>query len=170
ARIERDDPASYEQAARLLNDSDVDVVNVQHEYGLFGGVWGSQLVTFMDALRRPVVLTLHTVLPSPGRELAPVTRAIVERSATTVVLADVARDILTRDYGLDGAKLRFIPHGVPNVLPDQQRLAKRRLGVDGRRVLATCGLISSGKGIEYALRAVAGLAERFPDVLYIVAG
>jgi glycosyltransferase involved in cell wall biosynthesis len=170
AQIQRDDPDSYAEAARFLNAADVDVVNVQHEYGLFGGVWGSHLLRLIDGLRTPVVLTLHTVLPSPDGDLVAVTGALVERSASTTVLAEVARDILTRDYGVQRRKLQFIPHGAPNVPPDQHRLAKRRLGVASRPVLATCGLISPGKGIEYALRAVAGLVERFPDLVYIVAG
>ncbi len=170
AQFERDDPQSYDAAAGRLNAAGFDVLNIQHEYGLFGGTWGSHLLRLLEASRLPSALTLHTVLPSPDPDLRRVTRALIDRAETTVVLARGAIDILARDYGVSPGKLRFIPHGVPNVLPDQHDEAKRRLGFAGRQVLATCGLINSGKGIEYALEAVARLVDRFPQLLYVVAG
>ncbi|HLY67230.1 MAG TPA: glycosyltransferase family 4 protein, partial [Chloroflexota bacterium] len=169
-QIEPDDVASYDRAARLLNRRGLDVVNVQHEYGLFGGRWGQYLLDFLDGLHAPAVLTLHTILPEPGPELRGVTQALVQRAAITVVLAETAIDILAADYSVDRRKLRFIPHGAPNVPPDSHAASKRRLGLGGRTVLATCGLISPGKGIEYAVEALPDLVQRFPNLLYVIAG
>src|SRR5207249_5463989 len=94
----------------------------------------------------------------------------ISRSGTTIVLAQSAIDILTRDYGVPEHKLRFIPHGVPNVKRISEKKAKHALGLDGRTVLATCGLMNPGKGIQYAIDALARLVEEFPDVLYLVVG
>jgi glycosyltransferase involved in cell wall biosynthesis len=169
-QIERDEPSSYDRAADLLNASSCRVINIQHEYGLFGGSWGSYVLRFMDRVRQPIALTLHTVLPRPEPALWSVTRALIARAATTIVLSQSAIDILVRDYGIPSEVLRFIPHGVPNVRRISERKAKQALGLAGRTVVATCGLMNPGKGIQYAIDAIAGLVDEFPDVLYLVAG
>jgi glycosyltransferase involved in cell wall biosynthesis len=169
-QIERDRPSSYGEAAEFINDGPFDVVNIQHEYGLFGGMYGDYLFRLLDRLRKPVVLSMHTTLPNPNRELREVTRGLIARCERTVVLATTAVDILTRDYGVDASRLRFVPHGVPNVRFISPNRAKRALGLSGRPVLATCGLMNPGKGIEYALDALAGLVGEFPDLVYLVAG
>jgi glycosyltransferase involved in cell wall biosynthesis len=169
-QVERDVASSYEAAASYVSASPCRVVNIQHEYGLFGGTWGSYLLRFMDRVRQPIALTLHTVLPNPDPALLWVTQRLIARSATTIVLAQSAMDVLARDYGVPAAKMRFIPHGVPNVRPVAAAKAKRTLGLEGRTVLATCGLMNPGKGIQYAIDALAGLVEEFPDVLYLVVG
>lgn len=168
--IERDVASSYDDAAAYISASQCGVVNIQHEYGLFGGLWGSLLLRFMDRVRQPIALTLHTVLPDPDPALLSVTQGLIARSATTIVLAQSAIDILKRDYGVPAAKLRFIPHGVPNVRPIPEAKAKRALGLGGRTVVTTCGLMNPGKGIQYAIDALAGLVDEFPDVLYLVVG
>jgi len=169
-QIERDDPRSYDEAASFVNDSRYEMVNVQHEYGLFGGRQGDFLFRFLDRLTKPVVLTMHTTLPEPDGSLRDVTRALIDRSDKVIVLARSAIDILARDYGVGSNKLQFVPHGVPNVRPVSSQAAKRRLGLGQRPVLATCGLMNPGKGIEYALEALAMLVDEFPDLLYLVVG
>jgi len=98
------------------------------------------------------------------------TRALIARSATTIVLARSAIDILNRDYGIRSELVRFVPHGVPHVQQLAEGKAKKALGLEGRTVLATCGLMNPGKGIQYAIDAVARLVTEFPDVLYLVVG
>ncbi|HVA24304.1 MAG TPA: glycosyltransferase family 4 protein [Chloroflexota bacterium] len=169
-QIERDVASSYDDAAAYVNASPSRVINIQHEYGLFGGLWGADLLRFMDGVRQPIALTMHTVLHNPDPVLLSVTQGLIARSATTIVLAQSAIDILTRDYGVDAAKLRFIPHGVPDVRRVPEAKAKRALGLDDRTILATCGLMNPGKGIQYAIDALAMLVEEFPDVLYLVVG
>lgn len=169
-QIARDIVSTYREAAGYLNGSRYEVVNIQHEYGLFGGTAGDHLFYLLDELRLPVVLSMHTVLQDPAPEFRAVTRELVRRCDMTVVLARSAVDILVRDYGVHPDRLRFIPHGVPNVSFIDPGHAKGALGLEGRPVLATCGLMNPGKGIEYALDAVAGLVEDFPNLVYLVAG
>ncbi len=169
-QIDRDVPGSYDLAADFVNASGYQVVNVQHEYGLFGGNRGVMLLRFLDRVRRPVVLTLHTVLPSPDAELRDVTRQLIAHASITIVLAQAAIDILQRDYGVSRNALRFVPHGVPNVQLTSAEAAKEALSLSGRTVLMTCGLMGPGKGIEFALEAVAQLVSEFPDIMYVVAG
>lgn len=169
-QIERDVPGSYDDAAALLNASSCRAINIQHEYGLFGGAWGSHLLRFMDRVRQPIALTLHTVLPRPEPALWSVTRALIARSATTIVLSRSGIEILVRDYGISSDMLRFIPHGVPNIRQGSERKAKQALGLAGRTVVATCGLMNPGKGIQYAIDGIARLVDEFPDVLYLIVG
>ncbi|MFI5266659.1 MAG: glycosyltransferase family 4 protein [Chloroflexota bacterium] len=169
-QIQRDVASSYEEAAELVNDGPYDVVNIQHEYGLYGGPRGAHLFRFLDRLRKPVVLSMHTTLPNPDPELRSITRELLERCDRTIVLARTALNILARDYRADCSRVRFVPHGVPNVRPLSSYRAKQALGLGRRPVLATCGLMNPGKGIEYAIEAVAGLVKEFPDLVYLVVG
>ncbi len=165
-----DDYESYQEAARYLNRSKADLVCIQHEYGLFGGNHGENLFTFLEELRKPLVVTLHTVLPRPDDHLREVTSRLVARADTTVVLAKKAVDILGEDYGADTSKVRYIPHGVPNVKKLPASSFKSILGLEGRFTISTFGLINPGKGIEYAIRALAKVVEKYPDILYLVLG
>lgn len=169
-QIADNDPKSYREVAHALNASAVDVVNLQHEFGIFGGEWGRHVLVLLDALRKPVVTTLHTVLPNPDPVAREILRALFERSAATVGMTPVARKILERDYGLDGAQLRMIPHGVPTAPMQDAEDVKARLGFPGRLVVSTFGLISPGKGIEDVIDALPEVVARFPQVLYLVLG
>ncbi len=171
-QIARDDRASYRSAAHALRNLPIDVVNVQHEYGLFGGEWGEYLLEFYRDATQPIVTTLHTTLPQPDRRLRQVTRELAEHSARVVVLAESAVPILTRDYGVPRERIRVIPHGVPSVNPSPalRERAKARLGYAGRLILSTFGLINPNKGIEYALHALPSIAREHPNVLYLIVG
>lgn len=169
--IARDDVASYLAAARTINESDIGVVSIQHEYGLFGGEYGEYLLHFMRAVQRPVVITLHTVLDHPEPGMRRVTEALGELAAGIVVLAERARSIIKAYYPrIDLAKVHFIPHGAPSVPFAPTDEAKAKLGFEGRTVLSTFGLLSPDKGIEYAIEALPALVERHPEVLYLVLG
>jgi glycosyltransferase involved in cell wall biosynthesis len=171
-RIVRDEPGSYVEAARAVNRSGAQVVDLQHEYGLFGGPSGEDVLRFLERLGPRVVTTLHTTLPQPEPELRRVTQEIAARSAGLVVLAHSARDILEAHYGIPRAWVRVIPHGVPTFEPGEpvRRRAKERLGLAGRTVLSTFGLLGRGKGIEEALRALPAIVALDPTVVYVVAG
>lgn len=170
AEIERDDLESYRAAADAINGSKVDVVSLQHEFGLFGGEWGCYLLELTQRLAKPLVVTLHTVLPEPEPGARAVVQALAAGSERVVVLAESAIEILAQAYGLPLDKVRAIPHGAPDVSYQRQTFAKHTLGLEGRTVLSTFGLINPGKGIEYALRALPPVVQRFPDVLYLVLG
>ncbi|HEX3000694.1 MAG TPA: glycosyltransferase family 4 protein, partial [Armatimonadota bacterium] len=168
--IAKQDRNSYKEAADFINHAPVDVVSVQHEYGIFGGDEGEYLIDFLSAIRKPIVTTLHTVVLQPWGNMRACTEAIFRYSDTVVAMLDIARDILGKEYHVDTSKLRIIPHGVPNVPRLPLDTAKKHLGLRGRRIISTFGLVSRGKGLEYVIQAMSAVAEQFPDALYLILG
>ncbi len=168
-QIERDAVDDYVQAARYVNSSDVDLVNLQHEYGLFGGDYGEYINHFLDNVEKPVVTTLHTVQPDSDLKAQAVLRNIVAKSAATVVITRVALELLKKQ-NIVRKKVTVIPHGCPLVPFVSSESVKDSLGLKGRFVLSTFGLISRGKGIEYAIRALPPVVEKEPRLIYLVIG
>ncbi len=169
-RILQHDLDTYVRTARELSQSGVDAVNLQHEFGLFGGEWGVYVLRLVERLSVPLVTTLHTVLPEPPPVAAAIIRALYEHSAAVVVMTRSAVEILRRDYGLDGRRVRVIPHGVPVVPWQETERVKAELGLSGRQVLSTFGLLNPGKGIEDVLDALVQVVPRHPNLLYLVLG
>lgn len=169
-QIERDDPASYRRAARVLDRSGFDVVCVQHEFGIFGGEEGHHVVELLDALRTPTVTTLHTVLSEPEDHYRSALLEVARASDRLVVHSHAAKALLDAVYGVDLAKVDVIPHGVPDVPFERPDRAKAELGFDGRLVALTFGLVSQNKGIELVIEALPEVVASHPDVLYVVLG
>ena len=168
--IEEQNLDSYRCAAEFLNSSDVDVVSLQHEFGIFGGPSGSHLLTLLRELAAPVVTTLHTVLLKPNADQYRVMTQLIAHSTRLVVMTERGRTILQEVYQAPAAKIDLIPHGIPDVpfaAPDSY---KDQFGVGGKKVLLTFGLLSPNKGIEHVLNALPSIVEEFPDVVYIVLG
>jgi glycosyltransferase involved in cell wall biosynthesis len=168
-QIVKEDEGDYVEVANQVNMSNVDVVNIQHEFGIFGGKWGSYLLSFLDSIRKPVVTTLHTVQPNFEPEALTILKEIVSRSEAVVVTGRTAANILAQ-YGIPTEKLRIIHHGCPNVPFVFSETVKPLLNLTGRIVLCTFGLLGRGKGIEYAIRALPEIVKEYPDVLYLVIG
>lgn len=168
--IERDEPESYVRAAHLVNASGADVVNLQHEYGLFGGERGSFLLGFLRALHRPVTLTLHTTLPDPDAQTLRVTRELCHRADRVMVLTEASRSILISSYCVDPDKLCVVMHGVPDVVPLRGAALKRPFGLEHRTVLSTFGLLSRGKGIETIIDALPSIVAHHPSATYVLWG
>lgn len=170
--IDRDTYSQYLEAAAFINaDRRIQLVSLQHEYGLFGGEYGSYVLDFIQAVNRPVVTTMHTVLERPDPAMRQVTEQLINSSAAVVVLAQTARTILERYYPrADLSKVEFIPHGTPSVHREPTSRYKRDLGLDGYTVLSTFGLLGPDKGIEYAIRALPEVVAQHPDVVYLVLG
>jgi glycosyltransferase involved in cell wall biosynthesis len=168
--IEEQDLDSYRRAADFLNSSGVDVVSVQHEFGIFGGPAGSHLLTLLRELKAPVVTTLHTVLLKPGADQLRVMQQLIAHSARLVVMTERGRNILQEVYNAPPGKIDLIPHGIPDVPFVAPDFYKGQFGVDGRKVLLTFGLLSPNKGIEHVLRALPDVVAEFPDLVYIVLG
>jgi len=160
----------YKEAAEFLNLAPVDVVSVQHEFGIFGGIDGEYVIDLMEALKKPIVTTLHTVLETPTRGQRRVLERICEISTGIVVQAQRAVHMLADAYTVPRSKIHMIHHGAPDVPFLDPASHKRDCGADGRPMILTFGLIGPNKGIEYAIDAIAKVARRFPDVLYIVLG
>jgi len=169
-RIRRDSHADYLIVAEALNASGVDTVSIQHEYGIWGGEDGAYVLDFVRALRVPVVTTLHTVLRTPTPSQRRILTALVGMSATTVVMSNAAASLLTRAYGVDAQRVRIVPHGVPDLPLVDSETVKPRLGLAGRKVILSFGLLGPGKGYESVIAALPAVAEAVPDALYVVLG
>lgn len=173
ARIRQDDGAAFRAAADVVASWNADIVNVQHEFGLYGthGEAGyvDHLTGFLAALAVPVVVTLHTLPAQPPEWMRRAVREISDRSAAVVVMADTAAELLRTRYGVRSLVF-VVPHGSPGLLSGGREAARRMLGLGDRQVISTFGLVSRGKGLEYAIQALPGLVDRFPDALYVIAG
>jgi glycosyltransferase involved in cell wall biosynthesis len=171
-QIEADDRDSYLQVADEINRSRVQVVNIQHEYGLFGGEDGAYVLDLMDRLNKPVVLTLHTVLPHPDGHFRETTQRLLDAAAAVVVLARAAVPMIAQNYSLSEERIHVIPHGIPLFTRKEsiRRRTKKLLNLGERSILSTFGLIGPSKAIEYVIRALPDIVERQPNVLYLVIG
>src|SRR5579863_7009539 len=168
--IEEQDLSSYLRAADFLNISDVDIVCLQHEFGIFGGTAGGHILALLRELRMPVVITLHTILREPNANQRRVMHELVALSTRLVVMAERGRQMLQEIYQAPPAKIDLIPHGIPDVDFVDPTYFKDQFGVEGRVVLLTFGLLSPNKGIEYVLNALPPILAEFPEVVYIVLG
>ena len=168
--IVEQDLSSYLRAADFLNIADVDVVCVQHEFGIFGGPAGSHVLALLRELRMPIVTTFHTILREPNQEQRRVMRDLIRLSTRLVVMTEHGRDLLKSVFQAPAAKIDLIPHGIPDMPFADPNLFKDEFAVAGKQVLLTFGLLSPNKGIEYALRALPEIIREFPNVVYIVLG
>lgn len=168
--IAQDNLDDYARVARQLNADGVELVCVQHEFGIFGGDAGDFLLTFLDALECPVVITLHTVLEQPNPDQSRVMAALQRRAARLIVMAERGRRILVERYNVPPDKVAVIPHGAPDqdlIDPDS---VKPRFALDGREVMLTFGLLSPNKGIESVIRALPDVIKARPNAMYVVLG
>ncbi len=168
--VAQNKPSDYELAANVLNMRHVDVACLQHEYGIFGGANGSYILKLLRELRMPLVTTLHTVLREPLEGQKQVLTEIIKLSDRVVVMSERAVEFLVDIYGAPREKVEFIHHGIPDMPFVDPNYYKDQFGAEGRKVILTFGLLSPGKGIEYMIRALPTIAQKHPDVLYIVLG
>lgn len=166
----RDDQAQYVKMAEKLNRSDVDVVSLQHEFGIFGGEAGAHILSFVRHLRKPLVTTFHTVFEHPEEPYRSIQREIAEHSDKIIVMNRKAIQFLHDSFGIPTSKITFIPHGTPEPQAERRLLYRQQLGWSDRKVLMTFGLLSRGKGIELILRILPAIAGRVPDVMYAIVG
>ncbi len=172
-RIRQGDAETYRAAAIGINASNVDVVNIQHEFGLYGvwsdGDYEDHLVPFLEAIQKPVVTTLHTILPNPPDWMRRSVHAIRERSDEVVVMVETAARLLETSYGIHERPV-VIPHGMPAVEPRGRTQFKKKLGVEGRTLVSTFGLVDPRKGLEYMIEAMPAIVAKHPETLYLIVG
>lgn len=162
--------ASYHRAAEFLNINNVQVISVQHEFGIYGGPAGSHLLELLRHVRMPVVTTLHTVLQNPNADQRAVMAELDVLSNRFIVMADRGRHLLETVYGVSPDKIDLIPHGVIDMPFMDSNFYKDEFGVEGKTVLLTFGLLSPNKGIEMVIKAMPAILAEHPDVVYIVLG
>ena len=168
-KIGRDFVEDYVLMADFLNSSPVNVINVQHEFGIFGGECGEYICSFLNKVKKPVSTTLHTVLPNFERKAKEVFNQVVDKSSAIVVLNETTRS-LVKQYGVPDKKIKLIPHGCPDVPLVPSSKVKPILGLKNRVVLTTFGLLSKGKGIEYVIQALPDIIKKEPRIVYYVLG
>ena len=168
--IEEQDLSSYLRAADFLNISNVEIVCLQHEFGIFGGPAGSHILAFLRELRMPVVTTLHTILYEPQADQRRVMQELISLSTRLVVMTERGRRMLQDIYNAPPAKTDLIAHGIPDMGFVDPSYFKDQFAVEGKVVLLTFGLLSPNKGIEHVLNALPSVLAEFPDVVYIVLG
>ena len=172
-RIRQEDWRTYRDAALGINATNIDIVNVQHEFGLYGlwhdGMYDDHLKVFLETLRKPVVVTLHTVPPNPEPWMLDAVRVASDRSDTVVVMARTAAQLLHDVYGITKSPV-VIEHGMPAIEPKGRHRLKKQLGVQGRQIVSTFGLVDPRKGLEYVIEAMPEIVAHHPSTLYLIVG
>ena len=166
--IAEGDLSSYVRAREFVNASDVQVLSIQHEYGIYGGEAGSHLLALLSGLHMPIVATLHTILSEPDPAQRTVMDELIRLAERLVVMSVRGAELLRTVHGAPSCKIDLIPHGVPNT--PSTFSTKHAVGVEGKRVLLTFGLLAPDKGIECVVEALPAVLARFPDTVYIVLG
>ncbi len=168
--IRNDHREAYRSAVNVVNSNDCDILSLQHEFGLYPGDWGSRIMEFVYECEKPIVTTFHTLLTNPEPTPRRLVRAIAKRSCANVVMTRVAAGLLKNTYGVAESSIHVIPHGVP-VAPFARDIRHRNhLGLGGRKVICTFGLINSGKGLEQMIRAMPQVVDACPDAVYRIVG
>jgi glycosyltransferase involved in cell wall biosynthesis len=168
--IRQNDIRDYRVAADYLNRNDIDALSVQHEFGIFGGPDGSHILELLGGLHIPVITTLHTVLRRPTPSQRDVVVELAAHSDQMVVMSETAKRFLVEIYGLDRDRIAFAPHGIPDLAFVDPNYTKDQFGVEGKKVIATFGLLSRNKGIETMIDALPHIIAAHPDTVYLVLG
>ena len=168
--VQENRPADYLLAAEMINQGRFDILSVQHEFGLFGGEQCLDLAAFLQAVRIPVVTTFHTILRKPSAAMRHNLRMVADASTAVVVMNDLAIGLLETVYGIDRRKVSLLHHGAPVIPRTRTLLMKEHFNLRHRKVIATFGLLSSGKGLEYAIQAMPRIVAEYPEALYLILG
>ncbi len=166
----QEDIQSYLRAADFIHFSHADALCVQHEFGIYGGRAGAHLIALLRRAGLPTVTTLHTILREPDPAQRQVFQELVSLSTKVVTMTEHGAEMLREIYGVVPEKIAVVPHGIPDVPFLDPNFHKDQFGVAGRPVLLTFGLLSPGKGIEYAIQALPEIVARHPKVVYIILG
>lgn len=168
--IRSDRAEDYRTAARRINEDAVDAVWLQHEYGIFGGASGALVLELVDRVAAPLIVTLHTVLADPSAQQRAVLEHILARASGVMVMSEHGRDVLSRVYGVDPARVTVIAHGAPDRPFGRSAEFKARAGLADKNVIMTFGLLGQGKGLETAIEALPAIVAQHPNTVYRIVG
>jgi len=162
---------SYCQMADKINaDENINIVLVEHEFGLFSGEYGNSYIKFLSLLKKPVITTFHTVLPNPDEKRKNDVQQITSLSVSLIVMTETSATILRDQYNIATDKITVIHHGTHLVKPSASSKNYEKYCFEDRFIMSTFGLLSSGKCVETALDALPAIIDRFPNVLYLIIG
>jgi len=170
AEIRQNNHDDYIEAAHKLNDSDIDLLVIEHEYGIFGGEYGDYIIDFVNSLDIPVVTTLHTILSEPNTKQRAIINTLGEKSAKIITMAKNTKQLLQSVYGIDSNKIEVIQHGVPKKLIQSRESLKKKFGYESMQIISTFGLLGPGKGLEHGIIAVSKVVKDHKDVMYLILG
>jgi len=170
-RIRQEEKADYEEVAKYVNDTgEIDVVVIEHEFGIFGGESGELIIDLVEKINKPVIATLHTVTENPSARGKRIINRLGNKCQFLVVMLETSRELLTKVYEVDRKKIMVIPHGVPDFPRLGSGLVKKKFDLKGRVVMSSINLVSESKGIEYAIAAMPEIIKEIPNLLYLVVG
>lgn len=169
-KINQNDLSSYLQAANYVNQSGADLVVLEHEFGLYGGRGGDYIIAFAEAVKKPLVVTFHTIIDDPGNEYGIVQRRLADSASTLTVMINDSVQKLVQKYDIPKNKIAQIPHGIPDLSFGATEHFKKTKKLTGKIVMGNINLLSDAKGIEYSLEAVAKIAKEKPNILYLIIG
>lgn len=161
----------YINIAREINNNDkIKLIHIQHEFGIFGGEYGSHILYFLNEIKKPVIITFHTVLSQAEEKRKEVVQEIAQKVKAIIVMNFESKKILEEEYNISKNIISYIPHGIPSVPLSSGEKEKKELRLENNIVLSTYGLISEGKGIEYFIQALSEVVKYFPNIKYLVLG
>ena len=169
-KIDQDDLRSWINAADYINQSSADVVMLQHEFGVYGGKQGEYVLPFIERIKNPIVVCMHTVLKEPEPKMCETVQRISERSSAIVVIVNAAGERLVGHYNIDPDKIVVIPHGVPDIPYGPSAPHKEKLRLNGWTVISSFGLFSRSKGYEYAIEAMRSVVKKHPRTKLLLLG
>lgn len=170
AVLETDNPKSYKALAQKINHNRaIEMVLVQHEFGLFNGN-EDDFLSFLKSIHKPIILVFHTVLPHPSEKLKSQVQAINAAVETFVVMTHSSSKILQNDYDVSQDKITVIPHGTHLVEHSNKEMLKEKYHLSGKKIISTFGLLSSGKSIETSIEALQTIVKKQPEVLFLIIG
>ena len=169
-QIDETNIQDYIDIAKKINQNKkIKLINIQHEFGIFGGKYGDYLIAFLEILTKPVIVTFHSVIPEPNTKRKRLIKAIEEKAEAFIVMTPKAVDILKKDYHVK-INIEVVPHGIPNTSLEPSEIEKSNLGYKDKLLLSSFGLIGPGKGYEYVIDALPEVVKKFPNLLYLIVG
>jgi glycosyltransferase involved in cell wall biosynthesis len=161
----------YIEIAKKINKrKDIKLINIQHEFGIFGGKYLNYLSAFLETIKKPVVTSMHSVAPNPPESIKSIIQYLAKKSKCLVVMNKFAVDILRKEYGVKNTKIEVIHHGIHEVAYEPSKFLKKKLGYEDKLILSSFGLITGGKSYEDIIKAMPTVVKKFPSALYLIIG
>jgi glycosyltransferase involved in cell wall biosynthesis len=168
--INQNNQKDYMELAQKLNHSNIDLLVIEHEYGIYGGNHGDYILDLVNNLEIPVITTLHTILREPNYKQKLIVKTLADKSVKIITMAKNTRKLLKTIYEVSPYKIEVIHHGVPVELVPTRQTLKNQFGYEDKQLISTFGLLSPGKGIEYAIEAISKISAVNNNILYLILG